>query len=105
MSIRPVVSDPPSSTLEAVRALAPAIRDRADEIEHERRVPLDLVRGLAEAGAFRMCIPRSLDGGEVDVATLLDVIEEVARADGSAGWVVMIGATSGLVSGYMAPAA
>lgn len=105
MSIRRVVSDPASSTLETVRALAPAIRARGDEIEQGRRVPLDLVRGLAEAGAFRMCIPRSLDGGEADVATLLDVIEEVASADGSAGWIVMIGATSGLVSGYMAPAA
>ena len=103
MSIRRAESASPSSTLEGVRALVPAIRARADEIERARRVPLDLVRGLAEAGAFRMCIPRALGGGEEDVATLLDVIEHVARADGSTGWVVMIGATSGLVSGYMAP--
>lgn len=105
MSIRRVESASPSSTLEAVRALVPAIRERADEIERGRRVPLDLVRGLAEAGAFRMCIPRALGGGEEDVATLLQVIETLAEADGSAGWIVMIGATSGLVSGYMPAAA
>ena len=71
MSIRRVVSEAAPSPLEGVRALAPAIRQRADEIEQARRVPLDLVQGLAEAGAFRMCIPRDLGGGECDVATLL----------------------------------
>src|SRR5690242_5256067 len=103
MSIRRVESAAPSSTLQAVRALTPGIGARSDEIEAGRRVPLDLVRGLAEAGAFRMCIPRALGGREDDVATLLDVIETLAEADGSTGWIVMIGATSGLVSGYMAP--
>lgn len=101
MSVRRVVSDAPTAPLAAVRALAPAIRGRAAEIEQGRRVPLDLIQGLAEAGAFRLCIPHAQGGIEADVQTLLDVIEEVARADGSAGWVVMIGATSGLVSGYL----
>jgi alkylation response protein AidB-like acyl-CoA dehydrogenase len=101
MSIRRVVSPAAASPLAAVRALAPAIRERADEIEQGRRVPIDLVRGLADAGAFRMCVPQALGGGETDVVTLLDVIEETARADGSAGWIVMIGATSGLISGYL----
>jgi alkylation response protein AidB-like acyl-CoA dehydrogenase len=101
MSIRRVVSPAAASPLAAVRALAPAIRERAEEIEQGRRVPIDLVRGLADAGAFRMCVPQALGGGETDVVTLLDVIEETARADGSAGWIVMIGATSGLISGYL----
>jgi alkylation response protein AidB-like acyl-CoA dehydrogenase len=101
MSIRRVASDAPIAPLAAVRALVPAIRGRADEIEEGRRVPPDLIQGLADAGAFRLCIPHAQGGLEADVQTLLDVIEEVARADGSAGWVVMIGATSGLVSGYL----
>ena len=102
MSVHRAATAAPSP-LAAVRALAPAIRARAEEIEQGRRVPLDLIQGLAEAGAFRLCIPHAQGGVEADVATLLDVIEEVARADGSAGWVVMIGATSGLVSGYLPP--
>jgi alkylation response protein AidB-like acyl-CoA dehydrogenase len=97
----PRSADAVASPLAAVRALAPAIRERADEIEQGRRVPLDLVRRLADAGAFRMAVPRTLGGGETDVATMLEVIEEAARADGSTGWIVMIGATSGLVSGYL----
>jgi alkylation response protein AidB-like acyl-CoA dehydrogenase len=101
MSVPRVESPAADALLEGVRALVPALRERASETERNRRVAPDLVRGLANAGAFRMCVPRLLGGGEVDVATLLDVIETVARADGSAGWIVMIGATSGLVSGYM----
>jgi alkylation response protein AidB-like acyl-CoA dehydrogenase len=53
------------------------------------------------AGLFRLCLPRTLGGHEADPALLLQVIEEVARADGSTGWCVMIGATSGLVSAYL----
>lgn len=101
MSVSRGAADAAPSPLAAVRALAPAIRARAEEIEEGRRVPLDLVQALAATGVFRLCLPRALGGLEADVATLLDVIEEVARADGSTGWIVMIGATSGLVSGYL----
>lgn len=103
MSVHRAENPAPASPLEGVRALGPALRERAGETERNRRVAIDLVHALADTGAFRMCVPRALGGGEVDVATLLDVIETAARADGSAGWIIMIGATSGLVSGYMPP--
>ncbi len=86
----------------AARRLGPALRARADETEQARRVPLDLVRTMAEDGVFRMCVPRALGGGEVEPAVLLRVLEILGEADGSAGWCAMIGATSGLLSGYLA---
>ncbi len=89
------------AVIAAARALAAGIRERADQIERERRLPAELVHALAEAGLFRLCVPRRLGGGEVDVATLVRAIEEIAYADGSAGWCVMIGATSGVVSAYL----
>ena len=87
--------------IDVVRALAPDIRAEADRIERERRLPLALVRGLARAGVFRLCVPRALGGEEADAATLIAVLEELAHADGSTGWCAMIGATSGLVSAYL----
>jgi indole-3-acetate monooxygenase len=80
--------------VDAARALAPQIRAAADEIEPMRRLPLRLVEAMAQAGLFRLWIPRALGGEETDPMTLVRVVEEVARADGAAGWCVAIGANT-----------
>ncbi len=90
-----------TSSLDAARSLFPRVRALADETEQARRLPRALVDAFASAGLFRLCVPRTLGGEEADVATVIAAIEEVARADGSAGWCVMIGATTGLLSGYL----
>lgn len=46
---------------------------------------------LTDAGCFRMLVPRSHGGAELDLPAQMRVIEELARADGSVGWTVMIG--------------
>jgi alkylation response protein AidB-like acyl-CoA dehydrogenase len=91
----------PSSFLEAAAALAPQIRSCAEEIEQSRRLPLPLVDAIAQAGLFRLWIPRSLGGEEADPMTLVRVVEEVSRADGAAGWCVAIGAEYGVFGGYL----
>jgi alkylation response protein AidB-like acyl-CoA dehydrogenase len=75
--------------LEAVRALAPTISARAPEVEKARRMPRDLIRDLTAAGCFRMMVPRSHGGGGFDLASAMSVVEELARADGSAAWTTM----------------
>ena len=83
-----------TDVLERVRKLEPQIRERADEIEQGRRVPLDLVHTLAAAGCFRLLVPAEYGGEAATVAELLAVYDELSRIDGSVGWVVMIGSTS-----------
>ena len=96
---------PPSAhtdqLLSAVADVAPDVRSMSAQIETQRRLPQPLVDTLTNAGFFRMLIPQSLSGLEVDVATLIQVIEATAALDGSVGWSVMIGATGGLTSGYL----
>jgi alkylation response protein AidB-like acyl-CoA dehydrogenase len=87
--------------IDGVRELLPRIRATADAIEAGRRLPLELVHALADAGVFRLCVPRALGGLEAHPRDLVDVLETIATADGSAGWCAMIGATSGVVSGYL----
>jgi alkylation response protein AidB-like acyl-CoA dehydrogenase len=87
--------------VDAAHALVTGIRDRAEHIERHRRLPVELVHTLAEAGLFGLCVPQAFGGGEVDPCTMVQVIEEIAIADGSVGWCVMIGATSGLLSAYL----
>lgn len=87
--------------------LPSALLDRVSELaaEGERlgTLPPDLVEAFQEEGLFRLALPKSLGGREQDVASILATIEEVSRADGSAGWSVMISATSGIVAAYLAP--
>src|SRR5688572_2677481 len=87
----------------AARRLGPRIRELAAATESGRRLPAELVDDFRAAGLFRMGIPASVGGDEVPVATLLRAIEEVSHADGSAGWCVMIAATSGVVAAYLDP--
>src|SRR4051812_27403259 len=88
----------------AATALDPQVRAAADDIEQQRRLPAAVVAALADAGVFRMCVPRSLGGLEVDPAAFVAAIERLSVADGSAGWCVMIGATTGLIAAYLDPA-
>jgi alkylation response protein AidB-like acyl-CoA dehydrogenase len=80
------------SPLEAARKLAPQIRSCADEIEAQRELPRPLFEALADAGIFHMAVPSSIGGGEVDLPTYTQVIEELGKADASTGWCVNQGA-------------
>ena len=91
--VAPLASRPDATApvLAAVAELAPRLAARAAETEAGRRLPPDLVDELRAAGCFRMLLPRSHGGEEVDLVTGMRVLEELARADGSAGWTVGIG--------------
>jgi indole-3-acetate monooxygenase len=82
--------------LAAVAELAPRLAARAAETEAGRRLPPDLIDDLRAAGCFRMLLPRSHGGDEVDLVTGMRVLEDLARADGSAGWTVGVGSAGWL---------
>lgn len=88
--------------LAAARALGPMIRAEAETIEAAGRLTDKVVAGLKQAGVFRMTMPRSMGGPEVNPIEQLEIVEEVARADGSAGWVVMIGSDGGFYAAHLA---
>ena len=90
-----------SSFIDAAKRLAPRIQASAEEIEQSRRLPLPLVEAMAQAGLFRLWIPRALGGEEADPMTLVRVVEEVSRADGAAGWCMAIGGEYGAFGGYL----
>jgi indole-3-acetate monooxygenase len=87
--------------IEAAKGLAPQIQASADEIEQSRRLPLPLVDATAQAGLFRLWIPRSLGGEETDPMTFVRVVEEVSRADGGGGLVPGNRRHVGRVWGYL----
>jgi len=88
--------------VERARALAPAIRAAAAATERERRLSDEIVKALKQAGLFGMTMPRALGGPEADPLTQLEVIEALSAADGSVGWVVMIGSDGGFYCAHLA---
>jgi alkylation response protein AidB-like acyl-CoA dehydrogenase len=73
------------------RDLGPLIREHADQAEQRRRLAPEVVGGLRQAGLFRLLLPRSLGGLELDPATCALVVEEIAGFDSAAGWALQAG--------------
>lgn len=73
---------------EVARTLAPKIAACADQIEQDRRLPQPLVDELIDASLFRLLLPRSLGGAQVDPVTFVEVLEEISKVDASTAWVI-----------------
>jgi alkylation response protein AidB-like acyl-CoA dehydrogenase len=84
--------------LEALRDLSPELASRSKEIEDGRRVPNDIAVKLRRLGLFRMLLPRSLGGLELSAPDAVQMLETLAAADSSVGWVAMIAMTSQIFS-------
>jgi indole-3-acetate monooxygenase len=88
----------------AARAMADVISASAPEGEALRKMPDELVRRVRAAGLFHLGVPAALGGAECEPATIIDVVEEVSRADGSAGWNVFVGQAT-MFAAWLEPAA
>lgn len=92
-----------AALVERARRAGQVIAPLSARIEAERRLPPEAVGALVEAGVFKLLVPASLGGAEASLGTFLAVLEAIGHADGSAGWCAMIGASSGLMSGFLDP--
>lgn len=75
--------------LERAKAIAGIIEAEAEAGEKATDVTDVAGQALRDKGLFWMFVPREYGGGQVDIVTGLEVIEEISRADGSTGWVLM----------------
>ena len=91
--------------VDRARSLAPAIAAAADETERERRVAASVMTALHGARMFRLLLPRSLEGAEIDPITYVRVIEEVAKADASTAWCLNQNNVCSVIAGYLEPPA
>jgi alkylation response protein AidB-like acyl-CoA dehydrogenase len=87
--------------ISAVRALAPEIQSRGDEIAALRRLPIDLVQKLKAAGSFRMAMPAAWGGPEMTPREQCEVYEILGAADASVAWCVKIGSDSGFFAAQL----
>jgi indole-3-acetate monooxygenase len=91
------------SMLAEVRKLAPDIVSRVAEIDALCQLPSDLVEALRAIGIFRMLVPQSRGGLELDLPSALEIIRVLAKIDASVGWNAMI-ANGGAIFATLLPA-
>ena len=74
--------------LEAAKRLAPECARRSDQTNQLRRFPEDLWKQFIATGLARGLQASRWGGGEVDLWEFYAALAEIARAEGSLGWVL-----------------
>jgi alkylation response protein AidB-like acyl-CoA dehydrogenase len=89
------------SVLAKVRELGPTLRERAPEAERAGRHSDQTIADLDATGVFGIGSPAEFGGDELSVRQQLDVVAEVSKWDGSAGWTVWAGASTNWIPAGM----
>jgi alkylation response protein AidB-like acyl-CoA dehydrogenase len=95
------VSGRVSDYLEAIERLVPLIAEHRAAFDSERRLPDTVFDALAEAGLFRLWLPKALGGPELSPVDFMTVVEAVSALDGSLGWLVGNGGGMSRIGGYL----
>jgi indole-3-acetate monooxygenase len=80
--------------LAEVERIAPLIREHADTAERDRRPAGPVIDAMRAAGLFRLLLPASLGGAEMDPVGFAQVVEALARNDTAAAWVMQAASIS-----------
>jgi alkylation response protein AidB-like acyl-CoA dehydrogenase len=75
----------------AIRGLLPGIEAQAAQTETDRRIAPATIDDLRQAGMFRMLAANEHGGAETAYPISVQLLTDLARADGSVGWSLMIG--------------
>ncbi|HUN52083.1 MAG TPA: acyl-CoA dehydrogenase family protein, partial [Candidatus Sulfotelmatobacter sp.] len=85
------------------RGLAPLIDSLLDRIEAERQIPAPLLDALFDSGLYRLLLPRSCNGAEIDIVTFFQVIEEIAKHDASVAWCLVQASGCSMSAAFLRP--
>jgi alkylation response protein AidB-like acyl-CoA dehydrogenase len=94
-------SSHPSSVLK--QKFAEAIRDAAIRAEKEGKLTKTQLSLIYEQQWLKMLAPSAYEGMQLSLPEALQLIESIAWADGSAGWLVTLSALNGWFGGFMDP--
>ena len=74
--------------------LVPLLKDvaaRSADFEQQRHISDDIIARFKQVGVYRALAPKIYGGEECSPAQFCELIEQIATADGSAGWVASFG--------------
>ena len=84
----PVLIEPREELVRAAKQAAARIAERAPEADRQRRVPVENIRDLHDAGLLTVAIPADLGGNEADLVTQIALYEIIGGACASTAWVM-----------------
>ena len=88
--------------LAEVEAVAPILTEHAPQSEELGHLDEPTVEALRKTRLLRSVCPRELGGYEADPVTAMEVLEAVARIDGSTGWTLgILAVTSAIVGAFL----
>ena len=76
---------------EALEPLLSEVATRSQDFEHQRHISDDIISRFKQVGVYRALVPKIYGGDECSPAQFCELIEQIATADGSAGWVASFG--------------
>jgi alkylation response protein AidB-like acyl-CoA dehydrogenase len=91
--------------LERARSVTELIGAAATKIEAARELPPDVLDAMHRARLFRLLLPRSVGGDEIDLETHAMALETIAKADASTAWVMSQGSGCSMAAAFLAPEA
>ncbi len=105
MSGSHTIDDQRRNAIARANRVAKLLSSASSRIEEARELPTDIVEALHDERMFRLLLPRSVGGDEVDLRTHAEVLEILANADASAAWCVSQGSGCAMGVAYMPPEA
>jgi alkylation response protein AidB-like acyl-CoA dehydrogenase len=87
----------------AAARIAPLLTANAARIDAARELPHEALEAMHAAGLFRLLLPRSVGGLELDPLSYNRVVEEIAAGDASAGWCMNQNSGCSMAAAYLAP--
>ncbi|HEY0640191.1 MAG TPA: acyl-CoA dehydrogenase family protein [Pseudonocardiaceae bacterium] len=88
MTIAP--APPQGELVRRATDLVPLLRQHAKWSDDNRRLHDEVVEAMADAGLFKLRVPKRYGGFEATTRTVVDVAAELARGDGSAAWTASV---------------
>ncbi|WP_322046531.1 acyl-CoA dehydrogenase family protein [Paraburkholderia sp. J67] len=73
-----------------ITELVPLIRQHALEGERLGEIPAATLDALTRAGAFKLTTPIELGGYALGARDVVDIVAEISRGDGAAGWMAFV---------------
>ena len=87
--------------LERARGVTELIKAAAPRIEAGRELPPDVLAAMHRARLFRLLLPKSVGGDEIDLETHAMALETIARADASTAWVMSQGSGCSMSAAFL----